>query len=317
LALILAFDAAVLASAINATEAGNESVPVAPWLLTFGGRPGLVLLVAALVLAALFCFACRWRPITSGVLAFLGLGLLSTALTALQGAPSRNFYVAGTTLLGWLCGEALELRRARRDDPVARSSLAEAAAAGAFAATYLSAAISKLSAGGGGWASPETLQSLVLAQTPVSDHSLLSSYVTLVVTQPALAKTFAAATLLIQLLSPAWLLGRRLRMVWGTLFIAFHVNVFLLTGIQFVESCFIAALFSYPWALLTRASRAASQPIAPEPAVDRSLLAVPVILIALGLAALLIPPELRPDGDPYSAFKPSPSPEAGRPANRH
>jgi hypothetical protein len=309
LALILAFDAVVAASAITNAVPGSESVRMAPWLLAFARRPELVLAVVAIVVGALLSFALDRRSMTAGLVAFVGLGLLSTALTAVQGAASRNFYVGGAALLGWLCGEALELRRARSGAPVARSSLAEAGAAGTFAATYFCASVSKLLEGGGSWLSPGTLQSLVLAHAPVSGDSLASSYSRLVASSPGLASAFAAATLTIQVLAPAWLLGPRLRMAWGMLFVGFHINVFVLTGIPYVESCYIAALFSFPWARIVGRLRGlgarARTPELVESVPGTALLAVPAALVALGLAARLIPEELRPRGDPFTRWRPT------------
>jgi hypothetical protein len=47
-----------------------------------------------------------------------------------------------------------------------------------------------------------------------------------------------------------YLAGPRLRLLWGSLLIAFHVNVFLLTGIPYLEAALLLALFTFPWAAL-------------------------------------------------------------------
>jgi hypothetical protein len=308
LAVILAFDAVVVVTAIANATPGAESID-APWLLAIAGRWELALPLVAVVIGALAFFAIERRPLAAGLVAFVGFGLLSTALTALQGAASRNFYVGGATLLGWLCGEAIEIRRAQRNVPVARGSLAEAGATGTFAATYFCAAVSKLLEGGGDWLAPGTLQSLAMAHAPVSGNSLVTGYARLVASSQGLASGFAAVTLMIQLLAPVWLLGSRLRMAWGLLFVGFHINVFVLTGIPYVESCYIAALFSFPWTRVVARlrgleDRALSDP-SPEVPPRPALLAVPAAIVALGLVALLVPAELRPHGDPFTRWRPT------------
>lgn len=295
LALVLAFDATIAANALSHAEVGEDSIRAVPWLLALGGRPLVVWALAAVAYLAAFMFARARRPIASGLVALAVLGALVGALTALQAMVPRNFYVTGTAVTGWLVGELVEWARRRRGEPVASpGALPEAGAAGALAAMYLSAAVSKLTLTGAEWLSPVTLESLVLTQHSLSDQSLLASYMRLVATTPSLATALAGAALVMQLFAPVWLIGPRLRAAWGTLFLAFHLNVFLLTGIPYLEPFALVLLFSYPWPKLAarlRRQAPGGEVEAPERGPALALVAIPLALALLGLAARTAVPE--------------------------
>jgi hypothetical protein len=96
-----------------------------------------------------------------------------------------------------------------------------------------------------------------------------------------------AATLAIQLGAFAYVLHPTLRVIWGTLLIAFHHQVSLLTGIAYDSNLWLLLLFSYPWA---RLARAAPVPAPSDPVVARRVLVAAVVLAATALALAWILP---------------------------
>lgn len=313
LSVVFAFDACLLAIRVMTTRPGPSSLagPGLAILLALGGHPLRVAPLVVVALAALAMFAGARRPLLAGAVALLSISALSTTLTALQGQASRNFYTAGATLLGWWCGE-LAARGLSGNRAVARrDALAESGAAGAFAATYFAAGTSKLLVGGVSWADASSLQSLVLSQHSISDPTWRGSYALAIAHSPWLAISFAIATLIMELGAFVFVAGARARMLWGAIFIAFHVNVFLLTDIPYVENVALALLLAFPWPLVSRRR----VPRVEEPPLPWRSLAEPAgVLLALAVAMSFVPARLRPVGDAFAQALPAaPPPLPGSP----
>lgn len=319
LALVSAFDACLLGAHVMAGHPDGRSITGAGAriFLQLCGRPVLVVPLVLLILAPLVLFARRRRSLLSGAIALAGLTILSTALTLLQGHASRNFYTCGAALFGWLCGE-LAARGAGGERRSARiDAWAEAGAAGAFAATYFAAGVSKMMARGLVWAEAASLQSLVLSQHSITDASWLGAYAGAIAHSRTLAMTLTVATLVVELGALAYFVGSRCRLLWGALFIAFHLNVFLLTGIPYLENVLLAGLLSFPWPLLRRRAPLAVHAHADEPAATWRVMAAPAgLLLVAAIGVGFIPGRLRPVGDPYAGPGPATSARPAGSASR-
>lgn len=251
LALVAATEAVVLGVVLSHADRAASAGP-APlrWL---AGGPLAAGAVATVVVLALAAFARRARPLTAGAIALAGLALLSEAHTAVSESPRRVFFTSGAMLLGWLAGLAYARvlgGGAGRDPARAEEILAEAGAAAALAATYVNAAVSKLGDGGLGWmADASTLRGLVIMGTYVDGPGPLQRAVA---EHPGVASALALVAVLTQLGSPLYLLHRRLRMLWGTLLLGFHLNVLVLTGIFYIQATILIVAWSYPWHRLLR-----------------------------------------------------------------
>lgn len=259
LAIMAAVDAivlgVVLARADHAASAASAAPAPLRWLL---GAPLAAGAAATAVVLALGAFALRARPLTAGAIALAGLSLLSEAHTAMSDSPRRVFFTTGAMLFGWLAG--LVYARALgsgggggggapRGSAEPEEILAEAGAAAALAATYLNAATSKLGDGGVGWLDSATLRGLLVTSTYLDDPGPLSRAV---VEHPGVASALAAGALIAQLGSPLYLVHPRLRVLWGTLLLGFHLNVLLLSGIFYGQATILIAAWSYPWHRLLR-----------------------------------------------------------------
>ncbi len=301
--LVAAFDACLLGFNVMTTHPGPTSLAGrgTGLFLWMGGRPGAVVPLVMVVLVALWLFARRWHSLSAGAVALGGLFASSTALTVLQGHASRNFYTCGATLFGWLCGE-LAARALPADERAARNdALAEAGAAAAFAATYFAAGMSKLLHGGLAWADASSLQSLVLSQHAIADRSWLGAYAHAIAHSAALATGLAIATLIMELGALAFVVGARGRMTWGALFILFHVNVFVLTGIPYLENVVLAGLLSFPWPLVARWRAPTKHTARDDLALPARALATPALLLVVAaIGVRLVPAQLRPVGNPYT-----------------
>jgi hypothetical protein len=157
----------------------------------------------------------------------------------------RHPFAVGVALLGWLCG----LLYAGNAAVPAAEELAEAGAVAALSATYVCAGLSKLIKGHFMWAESATLRAMLVAHRPVDGTSLFDAYAQKVIESPQLAEALAWATLVVQLGAPLLLLGRRWRMLWGTLLLGFHLHVAMLTGIHYSGAIYLLILLSYPWPL--------------------------------------------------------------------
>lgn len=245
LALVLLADLAIVSGMLVTGAPGPRTLESAPGvLLALVGRPELVLPIAAVGLAALVRFALGPGRAGAGLAVLAVLGVLCEAKAAQSGGPERFLFAGGTVLTGWLAG--LAFVRASRGDREAEEIAAEAGALGALAAMYVNAALQKLSRSGLGWADGDHLRMLVLAQRPFEDGPL-GAVADLVVGSRELAFALAAFTELAQIAAIAYPFHPRARAVVGTMLLAFHAGVRVLTPISFPQSMALLVAFSYPW----------------------------------------------------------------------
>jgi hypothetical protein len=287
LGLIAALELASLAGDLWSLHAGDRSHPFAPgWLLALGAHPVPIAILSLVGVAALLQFARGRAQLLAGALALVLLALFAESHAALVGGPRRDLFASGVALLGWSCG--LAYGRGLGSDG-AREDLAEAGAVAMLVATYVAAAISKLAAEGLDWTDPSTLRALLLSQRRVTDHGLASGWANAIIDHPGLSRALAAATLAIQLGAFLYLYRPWLRVAWGSLLLAFHINVALLTGIHYSGNMKLLLLLSFPWPRLLRVP-SAPLPARADPAVERRVFYAACALTAAALAlAWLLP----------------------------
>jgi hypothetical protein len=239
------------------------------WLDLARSTPSLLALGTVGVVAAVL-FALRPAALVPGLLALGVLGALTSGVGALAHGPRRNYFSLGAAFLGWLLG--LAYARALRPRATTRESdeaIAETGAVAALAATYVNAATSKLLHAGLGWADTTSLRGMVLSHHPVGDTTIFGWYTRLVVEHPSLSRTWMVAALALQATAFLYVLGPRLRMVWGIGLLAFHTNVSFLAKIGYVEARLLLLLFSFPWPRIAqRLLRKGPSEAQAEPPVD-------------------------------------------------
>ncbi|MCZ7679059.1 MAG: hypothetical protein M5U28_10020 [Sandaracinaceae bacterium] len=157
----------------------------------------------------------------------------------------------------------------------------------AIAAMYVNAGVQKLLVSGIGWADGDSLRMLVLTQRPLGP-SLTGAIADAVVNSRALAFSLAAFTELAQLSAITYPFLPRARPIVGSMLLAFHAGVLVLTPIAFPQSMALLVAFSYPWRrLLARGGEAREVVLARAPARGAAAIASAAALLA-GLA--LLPP---------------------------
>jgi hypothetical protein len=195
--------------------------------------------IAAIGIAAVLAFARRAGRIRPGLVALIALGILSHAHAALFGSPWRHLYVSGLCLLGWLVGLAYD----RKNEIYARTG-----AIALLGASYFSAGASKLVYGGLGWISGLTLRHTMLGQDGLVGDGILAGLRHAVVAHPWAGALLACATIAFELGGALFLVGPRTRALVASGLIAMHLSIFLLTGIAYVESVLLLAVFGFPLA---------------------------------------------------------------------
>jgi hypothetical protein len=274
------------ASSVASLAAGPGAHPLAPrFLLALGGSPA-AWVAAAIGVLALTAFALRRAPLASGALALALLALVGEAHAALADGPRRHEFATGAALAGWLCGLAFAraLRPGARPLDSEDDALAETGAVAALAATYVDAALSKLTSSGLGWTDALSLRAMLLTQRPINDVSLAGAWARAILEHPALAQALSLATLVVQLGAIAWAFDRRARVVCGLLILAFHFNVSVLTGIGYMGAVWLVVLFSFPWWRVVRARAEPPPPVEPRALRRATLRAVAVTAVLVALA---------------------------------
>jgi hypothetical protein len=263
--------------------AGSTLLTLASSLAKLGVSAPILDAIVLTGLAAAALMALDRAPLGGSLVLLGSLALVAEWQTARLGAAHRRSFAVGATLLGWsigvLWGRGLGAR--------ARDDLAEAGAVATLAATYVSAGMSKIFESGIDWANPGHLTGTILALHRVDATGVAAAWTAVVVSHPGVASALMAATLAIQLGAFAYVLHPTLRVIWGTLLIAFHHQVSLLTGIVYDGNVWLLLLFSYPWA---RLASAAPVPAPADPIVARRVLVAAIALTAAALAlAWLLP----------------------------
>lgn len=308
IALVVAFDAVQLA-----LRTGQRAPLAASSLPVWSGfrhialsTPALVAL-AAVGVAAAALFARGQKQVLAGFVALGANRLLLEAFGAVDGVYDETTYHAGAALLGWLCGCLFARALGEERESSEADAMAALGAAAMFGATYLNAGTSKIHEGGLCWADSDTIRLLVSSHRPAGGATWSDALRTFVAASPSAAEVMSAGTLIIQCGAVVFPWTRWTRAIWGTLFLAFHAGIHLVSGIFFIQSVFLAALFAYPWARLLARARVLRAPPevaeTPFPPDRRRRLIAASATVLVALAALVLAP-LRPRAHPIEILHP-------------
>lgn len=244
LGVLVAFDAVQLtARTIARSDLSTSKLPVAPIFRWLGTSPAALVSLSLVGVATAALFVWSKRPILFGLLALGANRLLLEGFGAVDGIFDETSYHVGATTLGWIAGAAYA--RATEDDEPVSAGLGAAAG---FAATYVCAGTSKLLDSGLSWADGDTIRLMIRSHRPLGTSTWNDSLRSLVGDSAGLAMALSIGTIVVQLGAVFFPWTRRTRVVWGTLFLAFHVGIHLVSGsIFFLQAVMLALLFVLPW----------------------------------------------------------------------
>ncbi|MGE0791401.1 MAG: hypothetical protein AB7S26_37345 [Sandaracinaceae bacterium] len=224
-----------------------------PFVLLSRGPYGVAIAIAGIVAVLLFARP-RGNPLFA-LFALAATGVLHEGAGRGAGIFFEPAHVGGTVTVGWLVGHAFA--RWVRADP-ARFELRGASAG--IAAVYVSAGLSKLLASGFAWGfDPVVVRAMVAAHDPVGAGAWLAPVSRAVVASPALGVAMAFGALAVELGSFTLVLSDRTRRIASALLLTFHLALYLLTGILFVEGALLLLVIGgwlEPLAVRIRARRA-------------------------------------------------------------
>ncbi|MCA9695225.1 MAG: hypothetical protein R3A51_22875 [Nannocystaceae bacterium] len=285
LAVVLCFDVGMLLWQHAFHPAPVDPLPWEPaFLRDLHAQTWLLDVLAGLAIAGAFGFAFARKPLAPGLVALAAIGLLNESFSAYISQPWRMFFSAGAMLCGWLFG--LVIARVTGADPERADRLGEAGATAGLAATYVGAGIQKLVAGG--FLQSRALRAHIFTHHEVDDVSPLGHLSQLVATTPWMAEALEYVVVVIQVGAILYLVGPRLRMLWGALLICFHLGTLVFLHIIYIEATALLLAFSFPWGRLR--SAAAPTPAPEEPPIPaRVARGVILLLIALALVAWSVP----------------------------
>jgi len=251
-------------------------------LQSHGAPHPLALGAAVLVAFVGFALFASRRATLAGALVGVGaLAILSERQAAHVGSPMRAFYFSGALTLGWAFGVAFARGVSGLGRTVAgEERFGEIGSVATLAATYTGAGSSKLLLGGSEWLDGNHLRAVIAAQHVVGDASILGRYAALVVDHGRVALVLGALAVLVQLGAVALLGAPRIRATWSALLLGFHLQVWLLAGILYVQATVLVTLFGFR--LFARRDDADTWP-APR---DRRRTLVAAIATAVALAVV-------------------------------
>ncbi|MFT3712537.1 MAG: hypothetical protein QM817_33230 [Archangium sp.] len=207
-----------------------------PMLLGLGNNPPALLTIGSVAFVSGWFFSRGVRPVLSGLVALISVGVLVEAQAALLEGPMRFLFFSGAVLLGWLAGWIVSGEK---------EEFANAGALGALAACYLGAVTSKLFTSGLGWVTDSGLRSTIASQHHWGSSRALDALALFVLEHAAVAYALAAFTLLAQASAVLLPFSQRLRRIAVVLLLLFHAGVWLLTPISFPQAMvlLVAAAF--------------------------------------------------------------------------
>lgn len=282
LALIVAFDVAMVNRFHFFEPRPDPPVIWQPeFLLHIHDSPQLLIALSIIALLGTFAFAMRRRPILAGLVVLGCMALLTESYAAFIGGHRRMFFSAGAALTGWTLG--LMAARALGGDRDRGDRLGEAGAAAALAATYVGSGVQK--ATHDAFFSTISLRAHLLSHHYVDDTSLIGNLAHQIAAEPVLAGLFSMSVLAIQLGSVLYIAGPRLRMLWGTLLISFHLGTLVFLELIYIEATVLLVVLSYPWErLLGRGLRGGDSAVEDPPM--PAALASKISVAALGVVLL-------------------------------
>ncbi len=241
IAITLALNAGLMAiMALGHATYSSRSDGPAAWL---GGGAAFYAVGSGLTLATLVG---AWMFGRGENVGRWGLACLvaSSALWDLANSASGNLLVEnvapGACLFGWLVGRAYA--RAVGLAEVA-DRIALRGAASAFGIGYVSSVFSKLRLAGRHWASPALVWSTVYSHRSVDGHGLSRAAADWLLSSPALARSGAVATLVLESATILLLGSARWRLLGAAAVIATHVGFLLFHGSTSFIPVLVALVF--------------------------------------------------------------------------
>jgi hypothetical protein len=242
-------------------SASDYERPEAPslfkWL--FSSQPLQFVLLGILVVAMLQ-FARRRRALLWGTVALVIGAFESESRIALNGQYEMEFAGVGAVLAGWLFGLAF----ARDSGDTLSEETAAAGARGVFAAMYLAAGIDHVR----WWVDARYLMVSAVVRGPFDSD--VQPFVGFHLQHPLVPKVMVFAGIGVELASFLFLLGPRIRAVWGTAVVLLHLYAYLLLDLKYVDPPALALAFSYRWVRPTLAPESGPAPSLAKP-LTRSL----------------------------------------------
>lgn len=221
-----------------------EVLPYEPqFLVDLHGESWLLILLGVIAVGGLTGFVLRRRPITSGIVALLAIGLLNESYTAVVDSPRRMFFTTGAMLMGWVVG--LAFARQRGADPDRSERLAEWAAIGGLAATYVGAGIQKMF--NGALFESSSLRAHIYNHHPVGGTTIFDDFSYWVAETPAASEFLSVSVVFIQLSAFALLISPGWRAVSGALLISFHLGTLFFMDIIYLEATVMLLVIAVPW----------------------------------------------------------------------
>jgi hypothetical protein len=220
-----------------------------------GGQPALVLALCGVAVAASALLLRRRAHPLWMALALLALAGIHELVRAAVGNYEDQIFQTAATGAGWLAGAAVAATALAPGDPSRRregiEAMAATGAAAGLGAAYVCAGVSKLvAANPAAWIDPDWLRIIALEHQPVGMGPARAWLFDLATASPGFAllgSAYAVAAELAAFLLP---LGRRPRLVAGSLLLILHGGIWLFTDILFIAG------FTFLLALHLRLARA-------------------------------------------------------------
>ncbi|MCB9727260.1 MAG: hypothetical protein H6744_00435 [Deltaproteobacteria bacterium] len=289
----------VLMAAMTASEGGlYKSWLDAPGTIgAITTRPWLIWLIAAVALGGIVDFARRRDGLLGGIIYLVAMAVLDRGFAAAHGTFGLRFYFSGLLLLGWIVGRiaARVLGLDPRRSPAERLEVERFAATAAlalFTTAYVNACASKLLAPDLTWHDADHLRLVILSRM-MPEGTLSHALQAFLVSHPNAVRFLNVYTLIIEGGAPLLLLGPRIRMVWGTLLLSFHLGVYLSLQIFWGSAIYLVTLLGFPWHRLPWLSARlgpAPAPLTAAPAASRARPLLVFAPLALALLALWLVP---------------------------
>jgi hypothetical protein len=211
----------------------------------------LVSAVGSIAFGAIVRFAMARDPFVPGVVALIATRFQHEMFSAVLGVFQQNYYQSGSCLAGWVAGRGavrIWSRWATRPiSDVAAERIAGYGAMGMLSATWVNAGVSKLRESGLGWATSDVLRRMLLAHWQPGHALWREPLFLFVVRHPDVAIAMQVTTLTIELGAILLLVPGLPRILTSLALIAFHVLIFCLSGIHFIEAAALSAVFGFPW----------------------------------------------------------------------
>lgn len=238
--------------AVGAAIESPERLEAAGGFTAMAAWPVVLVVLAVAGIAALVRFARapgRWG---SGLVALVATGAGYQTVAHLSDSPPEWQLFGGIAMTGWLFGlGAARLFGYRTDGApdLARAAerLAGAAMIAMLAAGYVKSGTMKLYFSGFEWVDQTTVRTAIAMHHLPDPEQTRHAIVEFFLHSPWLSGLMSVAALVMQAGAFLYLIGPRMRAVWGTLFIGFHTSVFAATAILFLTPLVLFATFSYPW----------------------------------------------------------------------